>query len=132
MRLTNEMIYILTTKVVDELKKNVNVDDEYAKIIPDINKDFDKIEKFSKKIEALEKELKDTRTKKYEITGKLSKQYYISADYTNRERFLELLKDNLIQSKIPSTQNIKTEILLSGNTDLSQLIETLVKKFTNK
>lgn len=132
MRLTNEMINILATKIVEELRKTINVEKEYNEGIPKLNAAYDYIEAYDRRIDILNKELSELRNSKSNILQDLQKEYGIHSYNTRKEDALKYLKDNLINKKIPSRQDIKTEILLSGNTDLSQLIETLVKKFTIK
>lgn len=121
MRLTNNMITILTNKILEELKKGIDVSKEYNKST--IKKAFDKLEKYDKEIANLNK-------LKSEVGDKLIKLYNVNPRWnSNFDTFTHSVEINIINKKLPSHSEIETEILLSGNLDLAELVERLVNKY---
>lgn len=89
-------------------------------------KQVDSIIKKEAKIEALKKEIKNEVSELVLPNGRKYENSYL---YTSG-RFRSDVA-NMIRSKRPSQEDIETKILLSGDTDLNTLVESIVAEYNS-
>jgi hypothetical protein len=88
-------------------------------------KKYDSIVKKEKRIEELQREVRESFSELMLPSGSKYESYYYSNNGF-RERVFNDLKH-----KVPSQEGIETMILLSGDTDLNALVKSIVAVYSN-
>lgn len=141
MKLTNEQLNIIAKKVYDEVNKESLTDLEKDKEYQKVKKDLDsfmhesrvKQFEYDEKISKIQKQLEDLHIK---VAEKLccqnkweGKNLLKSSKGLYDENYLRVF--NALRGYKPlSISDIKTEILLSENQELSDLVKNLIKKLS--
>lgn len=128
--MTNEQLNILANRIRKEIKLKTDVKVDVEKVLPQVKAFNKQISKDDEKIKKLEIKIRELRTEKYKLQDSV-REIAGGVYYSDPENLIPDITNKILNAKLPSIQEIKEEIILSGNRNLEELVTTLTNKFTS-
>ena len=112
----------IASKVIETIKNSLT--------IPNFSKEINERTKLFQELQRLvEEEDKAVKLRK-EFQEKHSFGYYYNSNNYTPEKYKQELESKYINSKLPERKDIENAVVLSGNKDLNELVEELIKKYS--
>jgi len=111
----------IASKVIETIKNSL--------IIPDFSKEITERAKLFQELQRLNEEEDRAIKLRKEFQEKHSFGYYYNSNNYTPEKYKQELESKYINSKLPERKDIENAVVLSGNKDLNELVEELIKKY---
>lgn len=115
----------IASKVIETIKNSLTIPD-YSK---EVNERAKLYHEFMTLIE--KEQLATTERKEFGEKHNFSYYSYTSHFDFTPEKYLDQLQNEYLFSKLPQRKDIENAVILSGNKDLNDLVQELIKKYTN-
>ena len=130
MRLTNEILNLISGRVISEIKASLDITDELKKLEDRVLPQYEKIVNLGSEIKELNETIATKKLEQSSIINQISKDEGVWINEMTSLNSLNIaFKSAILKNKIPSERVVKEEIVLASTRDLSQLIQELVSKF---
>lgn len=130
MRLTNEILNLISGRVISEIKASLDITDELKKLEDRVLPQYEKIVNLGSEIKELNETIATKKLEQSSIINQISKDEGLWINEMTSLNSLNIaFKSAILKNKIPSERVVKEEIVLASTRDLSQLIQELVSKF---
>lgn len=113
---------------IDAIKNKIVSTIKETLTIPDFSKEVKERTKLFNQYLVLKEEAEIAVKKKEEFADKHNFRYLHAASY-KPENYEKDLIEKFISSKLPNLKDIENDIILSGNKDLGELVNELIKKY---
>ena len=112
----------IASKVIETIKNSL--------IIPNFSKEINERTKLFQELQRLNEEEDRAIKLRKEFQEKHSFGYYYNNNNYTPEKYKQELESKYINSKLPERKDIENAVVLSGNKDLNELVEELIKKYS--
>lgn len=113
---------------IDAIKNKIVSTIKETLTIPDFSKEVKERTKLFNQYLVLKEEAEKAIKKKEEFADKHNFKYFNASSYNPKNYEKELI-EKFVNSKLPNLKDIENDIILSGNKDLSELVNELIKKY---
>ena len=112
----------IASKVIETIKNSLT--------IPNFSKEINERTKLFQELQRLNEEEDRAIKLRKEFQEKHSFGYYYNNNNYTPEKYKQELESKYINSKLPERKDIENAVVLSGNKDLNELVEELIKKYS--
>lgn len=113
---------------IDAIKNKIVSTIKETLTIPDFSKEVKERTKLFNQYLVLKEEAEKAIKKKEDFADKYNFGYFYASSY-KPENYEKELIEKFINSKLPNLKDIENDIILSGNKDLNELVNELIKKY---
>jgi hypothetical protein len=118
----------IASKVIESIKNSLTIPD-YSKEVKERNFLYNEFLSLLSKENEWKKKREDFG-KEHSFT--IPSTWNGITHYFTPESYKEQLENKYLNSKLPNRKDIDNEVILSGNKDLSELVDELIKKYASK